>query len=222
VIAMNRPYPPPAMPYATRTSGLAIAGFVCSFFCGLLGLILSIMGRNECKRSGGTVTGEGLALAGIIISIVFLVLNVIGVLAAIAIPAFVDYAKTSKKSESMIQLDKIGKRATIEHNMNGAFPIGSAPLTPATACCAQNFGGKRKCGPDPSQFATPVWRALDFQLDAPHYYQYTYESTDGQSFRATAVGDLDCDGVTVTYVLEGEIVDGTPRTRLEEPSPNSD
>src|SRR5262249_8078112 len=50
-----------------RTSGMAIAGFVLSFFCGVLGLIFSIIGYNESRRSAGTVSGEGLALAGIII-----------------------------------------------------------------------------------------------------------------------------------------------------------
>ena len=60
----------------TRTSGMAIAGFVLSFFSCLavLGLIFSIIGYNECKSSNGTVKGEGLALAGIIISIVMLLL----------------------------------------------------------------------------------------------------------------------------------------------------
>jgi hypothetical protein len=73
------------MPMRQRTSGMAIAGFVLSFFCGLLGLIFSILGRNECKRSNGTVGGEGLALAGIIISI----LQVVGaVLYTVVIIAF--------------------------------------------------------------------------------------------------------------------------------------
>ena len=76
-------YPPPPyggmpnMPVQTRTSGMAIAGFVLSFFCSLLGLIFSIMGYNECKRSDGTVTGEGLAMAGIIISIAGILLGLI-------------------------------------------------------------------------------------------------------------------------------------------------
>ena len=60
-------YMPPIQ--ATRTSGMAIAGFVLSFFCGLLGLIFSVIGYSECKNSAGGVTGEGLAIAGIIISI---------------------------------------------------------------------------------------------------------------------------------------------------------
>jgi len=66
--------PPPVM---TRTSGMAITGFVLSFFCSLLGLIFSIIGYNECKRSNGAVTGEGMALAGIIISIIGMLLGLI-------------------------------------------------------------------------------------------------------------------------------------------------
>ena len=64
--AMN--YMPP--PMQTRTSGMAIAGFVLSFFCGLLGLIFSCIGLSEVKKSGGAVTGGGLAIAGIVISII--------------------------------------------------------------------------------------------------------------------------------------------------------
>lgn len=65
-------YPPPGyggMPMVARTSGLAIAGFVTAFLCSLVGLILSIMARSEIKKSNGALTGDGLAVAGIIISI---------------------------------------------------------------------------------------------------------------------------------------------------------
>ena len=68
--------PPHGMPPhggVPHTSGLAIAGFVLSFFCGLLGLILSIIGYNECKKSGGMIRGEGLAIAGIVISILSMI-----------------------------------------------------------------------------------------------------------------------------------------------------
>jgi len=64
-------------PVATRTSGMAIAGFVLSFFCSLLGLIFSCIGYSECKKSGGTVTGEGLAIAGIVISILGFLLSIV-------------------------------------------------------------------------------------------------------------------------------------------------
>jgi Zn-finger nucleic acid-binding protein len=54
------------------TSSVAIAGFVLAFFCGPLGLFLSWMGLREVQRSGGSVGGEGLAKAGIIVSIAFM------------------------------------------------------------------------------------------------------------------------------------------------------
>ena len=59
-----------------RTSGKAIAGFILAFLCSLLGLIFSILGYKECKESNGQIKGEGLALAGIIISILMMVLGV--------------------------------------------------------------------------------------------------------------------------------------------------
>ncbi|HEX7836358.1 MAG TPA: DUF4190 domain-containing protein [Kofleriaceae bacterium] len=191
--------PPPYMPRATRTSGLAIAGFVCSFFCGVLGLILSILGRNECKRSGGTVGGEGLALAGIIISSVMLVFG-FGIIATVSIPAFMDYTKRAKSVEAdlyLMRLQRSAKRYAVEHN---AFPRGSAPLTPATPCCAGPGG---RCS-DPQSWATPEWRELDFQIDEPHRFQYSYES-DGKTFTAHAVGDVKCDGHAVRYELRGTL-----------------
>ncbi len=68
--------PDPYAPQMTRTSGMAIAGFVLSFFCALLGLIFSIIGYNETKKSMGSVTGGGLAIAGIIISILNILLGI--------------------------------------------------------------------------------------------------------------------------------------------------
>jgi hypothetical protein len=53
----------------SRTSGMAIGGFICSFLCGLLGLILSIIAVNQINKSMGMLRGKGLAMAGIIISV---------------------------------------------------------------------------------------------------------------------------------------------------------
>jgi hypothetical protein len=80
---MGGGYPPPGgQPYMMMqpmgqpsTSGMAIAGFVLSFLCALLGLIFSIIGYNQVKNSNGMKTGGGLALAGIIISIINMLLG---------------------------------------------------------------------------------------------------------------------------------------------------
>jgi type IV pilus assembly protein PilA len=202
---------PAAHVVATRTSGMAIAGFVCAFVCGVLGLVFSVIGRNECKRSGGTIKGEGLATAGMVISIITIVLSVVGVLAAIAIPAFVDYMHKTKTTEAQLELRHIGNAAKDYLIVHDAFPVGTAPLTPATPCC---MGPGAKCETNPADWMTPEWRALDFQISEPHRYQYSYTS-DGHSFRALAVGDLDCDTVMVTYTLD---IDTSGRTRLSGPS----
>jgi hypothetical protein len=78
------PFAPPGPPpgayggppvVAPHWSGTAIAGFCLSFFCGILGLIFSIMGHRECKASNGAVQGEGLAIAGIVISILNIIIG---------------------------------------------------------------------------------------------------------------------------------------------------
>ncbi len=82
----------PAVAHA-RTSGLAIASLVTSillfWFYGIgsiLGIIFGHIARAEIKKSNGTLTGDGLALTGLIIGYVTLGLVLVGILAAVAIP----------------------------------------------------------------------------------------------------------------------------------------
>ena len=75
-VGYGTPDPMHGMYGPARNSGMAIAGFVLSFFCGLLGLIFSIIGYSECKKGQGQIAGEGLALAGIIISIVNMLIGI--------------------------------------------------------------------------------------------------------------------------------------------------
>jgi hypothetical protein len=56
-------------PTPTRTNGMAIAGFVLSFFCSPLGLIFSAIGLSQTNRDPSQ-SGRGLAIAGLVISIV--------------------------------------------------------------------------------------------------------------------------------------------------------
>lgn len=134
-----------------------------------------------------------------------------------------DYRRKARRPEAQLQLTKISHAAKRAYLENASFPEAAAPLTPAADCCAENFEGKRKCGPNPSHWSAPGWRSLDFQMIEPHYFRYSYTpSGDGSSFTATAVGDLDCDGVAVTYTLRGSVVNGNPRVELVEPPPNSD
>ena len=70
---------------AAKTSGMAIAGFVLSFLCSLLGLIFSIIGLSQVNKSNGTLGGKGLAIAGIVISAIGLLIWIIYIVAIIAV-----------------------------------------------------------------------------------------------------------------------------------------
>ncbi|MBE3070973.1 MAG: DUF4190 domain-containing protein [Planctomycetes bacterium] len=71
--------PPPAAP---RTSGLAVASLVCGLagVCtcglgGLIGLVLGLVGLRRIRRSGGRLTGRGLAVGGVVVSVLGLALG---------------------------------------------------------------------------------------------------------------------------------------------------
>jgi hypothetical protein len=78
-----------------------------------------------------------------------------------------------------------------------------------------------KCD-EPTAWQQPLWQELDFSLDAPHLFRYSYES-DGRSFTAKAVADLDCDGIEITYVMKGTLdAQGNLSTTIVEPEPGTD
>lgn len=133
-----------------------------------------------------------------------------------------EYQRSKNVSEPRFQLNRLAKDAKVAYITNAQFPKGKAvtlPESAGAACCEGGNGGK--CKPSMAWANDPVWKELDFQIDEPTFFRYSYESVDGQSFTATAVGDLDCDGTTITYTLTGTAKDGGPSTTLTEPT-NSD
>jgi len=75
---------------ATKTSGLAIASLVlgilgfCTFgLAGIVGLILGIIGLITVRQSAGQLKGQGLAIAGIVVSAVSLVMLFFAILMVI-------------------------------------------------------------------------------------------------------------------------------------------
>jgi hypothetical protein len=137
----------------------------------------------------------------------------VGVLAAVAIPAFMDYQKRGKKSEVALELDKLGKNLKVYYIENNTFPAGDAPLTPDKPCCGQP---NNKCAVDPAMFAG-IWEKLDFGIGEPTSYRYRYHS-DGKTVEIDAVGDLDCDGQEATYKLEVAAPNGNPTTAIVPPA----
>lgn len=142
----------------------------------------------------------------------------LGVMSAVAIPAFMNYMKKSKVSEASLQLNKLGKALKIAYIENAAFPVGETSLTPATSCCD---GPDHRCAVEEGVWQHPLWQAIDFQIFEPHRYQYRYAS-DGQTAVVEAIGDLDCDGQTATYRLDVTTSAGNVSTSITAPPPNAD
>jgi type II secretory pathway pseudopilin PulG len=152
-----------------------------------------------------------------------IVVAIIGILAAVAIPAFMDYMKRSKKTEAALQLNKIGKNNKRAYSEASAFVGGTAaqlPAKPGTGgCCG---GPSNRCTADPTGFAgDPIWKLLDFQIDENTLFFYDYTGAPA-TFTAKATGDLDCDGVEISYTMTGTAVEGNPAVTLAEPGPSDD
>jgi hypothetical protein len=101
----------PPMTYGKRDSTLAIfslvAGLVGWTFLPLIGAITAVitghLAKREIRESGGTIGGDGMALAGLIMGYVQIGLIVLGVIliltfAAVLIPAF----RSSSNTISML------------------------------------------------------------------------------------------------------------------------
>jgi type IV pilus assembly protein PilA len=150
-----------------------------------------------------------------------IVVAIIGILAAVAIPAFLDYMKRSRTTEASVNLNKIGKNAKRAYGEVSSYPQAAGALlppglavAPGKNCCGGSGGItgavgstlNNKCTADPAKFkADAGWLALEFSVDEPSQYQYQYAPVSSSSFAAYGIGDVDCDGTSATWTVEGTL-----------------
>ncbi|MFO0649221.1 MAG: prepilin-type N-terminal cleavage/methylation domain-containing protein [Polyangiales bacterium] len=143
--------------------------------------------------------------AGFTLVELMIVVVILGILAAVAIPAFTRYVKRSKTSEATGNITKVYQgqltyyQAALER---GTATYVNASVMPTAAPTAAKYTA------NVSQWAADAnWTAIGFSLDAAHYYQYN--SPGGTSaFTARAQGDLDGDAILATFERTGSIVSG--------------
>jgi prepilin-type N-terminal cleavage/methylation domain-containing protein len=155
-----------------------------------------------------------------------IVVAIIGILVAVAAPRFMDYMNRAKTVEAELQLNKIGKASKRQYAEQSSYVAGSAkPLPikpggggPGVGCCG---GPNNHCAVDPGFATDDIWKTLDFQMDEPSLFIYSYDGK-AADYTALATGDLDCDGTPITYTLTGTSTNGNPAYILTLPPPNSD
>jgi type II secretory pathway pseudopilin PulG len=133
-------------------------------------------GRPEVKRLDGVarlVVPEQLTRGGLMIS---------GVLAAVAVPAFIKYVRKAKESEAPENLRKLASLQEAHRAKHGAYrACGRVP--------AKTPGEQPVPWPGDKCF-----EALGFEPEGPVHFSYELE-IDEDGFRSFARSDLDGDGV---------------------------
>ena len=140
----------------------------------------------------------------------------VGMLAALAIPSFQQYAAREKAAEAKQNLHEIRNLAIafwqtprVDAQTGQALPARfpqTTLLTPAQSCCdpANDRDGDQRCDADATPWQQTGWREMGFQPAGQHRFRYTFESSgtgDNATFAITAVGDVDCDGHESTFQL---------------------
>lgn len=152
-----------------------------------------------------------------------IVVAIIGILAAVAIPAFLKFIRKSKTAEAEITIKAITNGAVTwfdADHTNAAgdplrqhFPGPNSPVSvdnsgtsvmPTTALCT---GGQSQYKKNGAAWEVQPWRAMKFGINKAHYFRYTYRvnntaSAGNPSFTVTANADLDCDTIQSTYEVK--------------------
>lgn len=160
--------------HAPSTSGAAVASLILGvlsisilpFLSNIPGIVCGHVARSNIRNSGGTLTGDGMAIAGLVMSYLGLalwglvLLVLLPILAGIAIPVFGEVKLRAEETKSLSNAKQIGM-ACILYSMDNkdAFPpklddlvpdylpnrtLFTSSLSPGEPMAYQYFGGFSK------------------------------------------------------------------------------
>ncbi len=165
-----------------------------------------------------------------------IVVAIIGILAAVAIPAFLEYMKRGKQGEASLNLNKIakankriiGETGTYSATNGALLPTG--PASGGGQCCGGQGGVtgtpgpsvNNKCTGNPAAFAGDAgWTALEFSVDEASQYEYSYIGGAALS-TGLAIGDVDCNSISATFQAVMAVTPaGNPQVNFINPLPGT-
>ncbi len=209
---------------ATAGMVLGILGIVLCWLplvgvlSGLLGVIFGAIGMSKAGRLGGV--GRGAGVTGLVTGILSLLL--LPIMAAIAIPAFMEYSTKSKRIESSIHLGRLEKAIKAYYIEHAELPPSAAemPGPPGAACSGDHPNHKFPVRPIADYMQDPGWKALDFYLDQPTYFTFKWTRETATSGTLEAIGDLDCDMVMSTLRYDITLMQGDITVTRNPPTPD--
>jgi type II secretory pathway pseudopilin PulG len=107
-------------PANQKTNTLAIVGLIFSFLAPLIGLILSIIALSDIKKKHEG--GRGLAIAGIVISTIFTLLFVIGIILALVLVTTTGVQQKARDTERKTDIKAIASYAETYNAQTGYYP----------------------------------------------------------------------------------------------------
>lgn len=144
-----------------------------------------------------------------------IVVAIIGILAAIAIPAFIQYLRDAKSAEAEQNLKAIGDGALEYYHEDHAISDDGLkteakvyPNSASQVCTPGAEPNSTKTQPNPAAFELSPWREMNFTIGKPHYFQYCYQSSaTRKTFAALAQAALGGENPDSFFCLRG-YVDG--------------
>ncbi len=159
---------------------------------------------------------RGRSCKGFTLVELMIVVAIIGLLAAIAVPAFSRYVKKARTSEAVGHLNKEWAGSLTYYDTDHAGSFGSVLLkqfpgpsgnwASASECACQ--AGQRCMAANPIWATDPVWLALNFSVPDAHHYMPGYSGADSGTnaqFTAYSKGDMDCDGTLAEFIRQGAV-----------------
>ena len=132
-----------------------------------------------------------------------LVLALIGLLISICGPNYSRVLLRGRTMEARAMLDAIAAAERAHFRDHGSY-----------LACAPSSAAVPKGTRGAFDLAAPGWRDLGVRAEGPVYYKYQVK-LDGAGFVAQAEGDLDGDGVTSRFTLDGRTLKLKVENELE-------